>query len=100
MQMTQHLYHIDKSPNIIETKLQNALVSLSEWCKQNGMLINTAKTKVMLITTYQKRVHLRDNSIQLTYQNDELHMTNCDKVLGVNIDNNLTWSSHIDKISK
>ena len=46
------LYYIDKSQACIEQQLQTALHKLSEWCKENEMLINTAKTKVMLnITT-------------------------------------------------
>ena len=48
------LYYIDKSQACIEEKLQTAMYKLSEWCKENGMLINTTKTKLMLITTPQK----------------------------------------------
>ena len=38
------LYYIDKSQACIEQQLQTALHKLSEWCKENGMLINTTKT--------------------------------------------------------
>ena len=56
------LYFIDKSQACIEQQLQTALHKLSEWCKENGMLINTTKTKAMLITTPQKRIHLNNNN--------------------------------------
>ena len=52
------LYEASKSKEQIERKLQSALCDLSVWCKQNGMLINTDKTKAMLITTPQKDVEL------------------------------------------
>ena len=64
------------------------------------MLINTTKPKVMLITTPQKRTHLNNNNLQLTYNNKELSVVGSDKILGVLIDNNLTWTNHIDAVAK
>ena len=52
------------------------------------MLLNTAKTKVMLITTIQKRLHLNNNYLHLTYNDDTLKTVETEKVLGVHIDNN------------
>ena len=94
------LYYIEISQACIEQQLQTALHKLSEWSKENGMLINTAKTKVMLITTPQKRIHLNNNNLQLTYNNEELSVVASDKILGVLIDNNLTWTNHIDAVAK
>lgn len=94
------LYQIGRSLNCIEQQLQIALQKLSEWCKLNGMLINTTKTKVMVITTNQKRAHLNKGILQLTYNNDTLTMIESDKILGVHVDNNLTWTNHIDAIAK
>ena len=59
---------------------------LSLWCKRDGMLLITAKTKVMLITTSHKRFHLHDNVLNLTYNSDILKNVKNDKVLGVFID--------------
>ena len=53
----------------------------------------------MLITTSQKRLHLH-NVLNLTFNNDTLKNVDNDKVLGVHIDNNLTWSIHIQFIVK
>ena len=39
------LYCTVKAQTFIEKQLQAALHELSTWCKQNGMLINTAKNK-------------------------------------------------------
>ena len=54
----------------------------------------------MLITTPQKRLHLQYNSLHLTYNNEILKNIENDKVLGVHIDNNLTWTVHIEFIAK
>ena len=64
------------------------------------MLLNTEKTKVMLITTSQKRLHLHNSILNLPFNNDSLKNIDNDKVLGVYIDNNLTWSFHTEFIAK
>ena len=77
-----------------------SLDKLKKWCKSNGMVINITKTKVMLITTKQKKVYLENNPFTLTYDNDTLSSTSNDKILGVHVDDTLAWSNHIDNISK
>ena len=64
------------------------------------MLLNTDKTKAMLVITSQKRLHLNNDILHLTYNNDVLNSVENEKVLGVCIDNNLTWSIHINFIAK
>ena len=64
------------------------------------MLISTTKTKVLLITTPQKRIHLNNNILQLTYNTENLSVVACEKILGVLIENNLTWANHINAVAK
>ena len=45
------------------------------------MLLNTDKTKVMFITTSQKRLHLHENVLRLTYNSDILKNVNNEKSL-------------------
>ena len=59
------------------------------------MVINAAKTKVLLITTPQKRSHLKDNNLSLHYKDVNLELTTGDKILGVYINENLKWDNHI-----
>ena len=79
--------------------MQIAFQNLSEWCKLNGMLLNIEKTKSMLITTSQKRLHPYNDILLLTYNNDALNSVENDKVPGVRIDNNLNWSIPINFIA-
>ena len=94
------LYDIQSSQDTIELNLQSALQQLNIWCKGNGMLLNSAKTKVMLITTNQKRQRLTTDKLKLLYNNESLQMVCSDKILGVLVDNNLTWSEHIKQVTK
>ena len=40
----------------VQSNLQKSLNLLHEWCRQNGMVLNTLKTKVMLITSRLKEI--------------------------------------------
>ena len=94
------LYISGETLEIIERNLQVALDCLAKWCKCNGMVINTTKTKVMLMTTHQKRASLINGQLSLQLNDNELNMITNDKVLGIIIDHNLTWSQHVDKVCK
>ena len=94
------LYDVQSSQEVIERNLQIALNKLHIWCKNNGMVLNAAKTKVMLITTYQKRRGLNKEGLNLKYKDDTLQITSNKKILGVFVDNNLLWSEHVKHITK
>ena len=64
------------------------------------MLLNSNKTKVMLVTTNQKRQRLNSPRLQLHYMDESLNMTSSDKILGVFVDNNLMWSDHVKHLTK
>ena len=66
--------------------------------KNNGTVLNSTKTKVMLITTNQKRQRLPSASLNLKYMDETLKMISNDKILGIFVDNNLLWSDHVKHI--
>ena len=84
----------------LETNLQHALNLLRIWCRQNGMVLNTDKTKVMLITSKQKRLSTHNPVLSLTYSDIDIKMTHADKILGVHVDDNLMWNNHFQHVSK
>lgn len=94
------LFDINVSKEVIQTNLQEALKNLDFWCKHNGMVLNSSKTKVMLVTTSQKRSKLNDETLSLLYKDATLQMISFDKILGVYVDNNLSWSFHVNFLTK
>ena len=62
------------------------------------MILNSTKTKVMLLTTNQKRQRLVNDNLK--FDNETLDTVSNDKILGVFVDNNLTWSDHIKHLTK
>ena len=43
---------------------------------------------------------MKDNELSIEYDNFDLQLTSCEKVLGVHIDDNLTWTNHFQHVSK
>ena len=57
------------------------------------MILNTDKTKYILITSRPKRMNLNNAVLNLQYNGIDINFTTCDKILGIHVDNNLTWNS-------
>ena len=84
----------------LQSNLQKFLKSLHDWCRKNGMVLNTLKTKVVLITSRQKRNNLLEDTLSLYYNDIDIKMTTIDKILGVYVDENLLWNDHYQHVSK
>ena len=85
------IYDMQSDLETLQSNLQYSLIKLQNWCKQNRMLLNAEKTKIMLITTRQKRIKLHEDLFNLTYNDINLQLTTGDKILGVNVDQNLQF---------
>ena len=93
-------YDFQNDINQLKNNLQSSLESLHRWCKQNGMVLNANKTKVMLITSKQKRNFLQNPALALRYNDINIKMTTCDKILGIQVDENLIWNSQCQQVYK
>ena len=93
------LYDIGRDKDTFENNLQHSLNLLKMWCLENGMIINIDKTKLMLISSRQKRKCIKEKKLAIVYDNFDLQLTSCE-VLGVHIDGNLTWTTQYQHVSK
>jgi len=84
----------------LEETLNHQLEDVHKWCSNNQMVINTDKTKSMLITTAQKRAKLQPHQKELSLNigGHPLKKVKSDKLLGVIIDEDLSWSDQIAKV--
>ena len=94
------IYDIQSNIQTLQQNLQNLLILLNKWCRENGTVINTDKTKVMLITSRQKRYNLHNDNLILNSSGVDLKLSCNEKILGVQIEENLIWNSHFQYISK
>ena len=63
-------------------------------------LLTPSKTKYMMLTTRQKRQLLHSPSAHLSVGDQQISEVSVHKLLGVIIDNNLTWGTHIRDLCK
>ena len=94
------LYTSGHNVDEIQRSLQNNLNAITTWCEDNRMVLNVAKTKCMLITTKQRRHHLRNNQLAITLNDQDLQQVTQHKVIGVVVDENLQWREHVNAYSR
>ena len=84
--------------NVIQTNLEYDMHQIQRWRVNNKMVINTSKSKSMLVCSIQKRAHLPKTTLDVTVYGEMLETVCNQKILGLIIDNNLNWKPHIDHI--
>ena len=82
----------------VSEKLQNDCRLIEIWLRNNLMVVNTSKSKSMAICSYQKRASLESDFIQLNFEGTELEQVDECKILGLLIDENLSFKPQIDRI--
>ena len=81
----------------LNVKLNDDMVCVNKGCHDNQMAANGDKTKVMLVTTYQKEAKLPKKELTVYYDNKPLKSVDSEKLLGVKIDKHLTWKEHVNQ---
>ena len=80
--------------NLIQT-LEKESETAVDWFNQNKMIVNPEKFQAMLL---QKRKE--NNQSCLKINNQTVKTTNCVKLLGINIDSEVNFDSHISDLCK
>ena len=94
-----HLTYADNDISKIELNLNQDLVNVSEWLIVNKLTLNKSKTEFMLIGSRQ-RLNTFDNAPTIAINGAPIKQVPVSKSLGVHIDENLSWTVHIETISK
>lgn len=68
---------------------------IDTWCHKNNMAVNPSKTTCMVITS--KRQANRETDLKLFINHVQIKNVKCQKLLGIYIDNTLSWKEHINK---
>ena len=77
-----------------QSRLQKAADEVAAWAQKNNMKLNATKSKELFISFSQKEI-----TISPIYINgEEIESVPCAKLLGVLLNNTLTWNDHIDSL--
>ena len=77
--------------------IQNEMNEITDWLNANKLSINTEKTKFILFRSKNKKVN---SSINISINNNNIRQVTNITFLGIVIDQFLTWSNHLDLITK
>ena len=75
--------------------IKNDLAEISDWFKANKLALNESKTKFMIFHT---RFNKPPSIFQISINNVELERVDNTKFLGVLIQENLQWNTHINNV--
>ena len=89
-----------QSVEYVNDVLNEDLTLIVSWSKYNSLELNYTKSKCMLISTPQYLKHQSQKNLMVHIGSNFLENVSKHKVLGVIVDNKLSWSSHIDYITK
>ena len=83
------LYLCRPSIDVVITEVENTLTTILTWFDQNGMVANPAKFRMMFLgKKVDSKFHLNVNG-KIVLEDEQV------RLLGVTIDNNLNFNSHI-----
>ena len=84
-----------KNPEDSVEKLQRKVNNSLNWLKDNRLCVAGDKSKILIVSTKQlRRTRLR-NKLTIVVDQDIIEETNSEKLLGVVVNNNLTWKEHL-----
>ena len=89
----------------IEITLSNDVKHTSQWCNKNDMVISIPKSSSMLVSSRQKLWHTQraqggqgDVSLEIKLEANVIPCVTKTKILGVHVDNVLSWADHIKHV--
>ena len=90
------LWAVDPSINNINLVLDRELQWVVNWVSDNKLVLNIGKTKSILLGS--KHQLECDPKLDLFIDNIQIEQVYVVKLLGITIDNQMSWSKHIDNI--
>eukprot|EP00253_Pinus_taeda_P016131 PITA_16131 len=85
------IWHLHRQARRCPSDLDKQLILLKDFCSTMGMIVNTDKTKVMIIKSK------KDTYANFMYDNSNLEEVSSYKYLGIDIHHKLNWNYSIDK---
>ena len=94
------VHNTNKNTDLLSSNLQEDINKLQTWTELNHMALHPQKSKFMLVTTRQKRQNMKHKLFKLSVNGKQLENVESHKLLGLTLDNNLSWSSHMSNLTK
>lgn len=90
------LHSANKNIALLRSQLQNGASGFIDWCLSNDMYVNIPKTVYMTLGSRQNLSRIEQ--IELFLENEIIQNVKQQKLLGVIIDNTLSWDKQVDSV--
>jgi len=90
------LKSIAKDMKTLQEQLQQDMDRLQEWCKNNRMVINEDKTKIVIFKSNRKIIN---EEITIEVNKKKIERAETFKYLGVLLDHNMNWEAQYSSVS-
>ena len=94
------LYCSHTSAALACSSVSAALKDTSRALALRGLSINVSKTVAMVIAPHSRACQGLPTGVRLLLQNEEVKLVSQTRLLGIIIDDSLSWSPHVDSICK
>ena len=88
---TVHAAEPEQLKNLIQKEAENSAM----WLSDNGLCVAGDKSKLLVVGTRQRRKQKLNNKMSINVDGQEIVETESEKLLGVIINNELTWKNHL-----
>ena len=88
------IYCIGNDPSALSRNLNSDICHVSEWFKSRRLSLNVSKTKCMFLSRRRREQDAGKVSIQV--DGEAVSRSSFVKILGVIVDDHLSWKQHID----
>ena len=85
----------DSDPEALQRKIQIEAVNSANWLEDNRMCVAGDKSKLLVMGTRQLRSMKLTQDMAIQVDGKVVHETRSEKLLGVIINNELTWKEHL-----
>ena len=84
-----------RNPADVRNSIKREAGNSAQWLKDNRLCVAGSKSKFLMIGTSQLRKSKINKEFKIVVDNQEITETSSEKVLGVVVNNVLTWKNHI-----
>ena len=91
------VYFASTNVGLLETVMNHELIKIQLWLDSNKLRLNAAKTKFMIFSP-KSTIFKHASNIKLQIGKQDIELVNSYKYLGVILDSNLNWKSHVSNL--
>ena len=84
-----------KNPEDLKESIEHEAGNSAQWLKDNRLCVAGSKSKLLVIGTSKMRQSKIDNEMKIVVDNQEIIETSSERLLGLVINNTLTWKNHL-----